>query len=122
MFFWKKKKPDASNKRKVERFNWEDTTDIFTPEGEVKIAVKDISAGGLRFLADKLLPKNTVLKIKINYNPIDFPLRLLILRNVEVAPGVYEHGGEFINTPPEEMTLLQDHLELIKAELHKRNQ
>jgi len=123
MFGWFKKKSkskDSFNKRISERFNWEDSTDLFSPEGGRRIDVKDISKGGLRFFSDKEIPKNTAFKIKINYNPIDFPLMVMVVRSKEIEEGIYECGGIFVNVPREDMILLEDHLEMIQEEIDRR--
>lgn len=123
MFGWFRKNPkrtQGSNKRTHERFNWEDSTDLFSPEGGRKIDVKDISKGGIRFFSNEDIPKNTVFKIKLNYNPIDFPLTVMVVRSRQAEEGIYEHGGIFVNVPKEDMILLEDHLEMIQEEINRR--
>ena len=118
--WFKKRSKTGGGKRVFERFNWEESTDLFSPEGGRKIDVKDISKGGIRFWSDEAIPKNTAFKIKINYNPIDFPLMVMVVRSTEVQEGIYEHGGVFVNVPREDMILLEDHLEMIQQEIERR--
>jgi hypothetical protein len=122
--WFKKKKPeksasDFSDKRKAERLYVTDDTELFAPEEVHKITLKDISKTGVRFVSDALIPKNTVIKIKINYYPIDFPLRVNVIWSKKVSEMEFEHGAEFVNVPQDEMNMLLDHLDLIRESLQK---
>jgi len=117
----KKTSPDAADKRRAERVPVFELTDIYAPGEHEQVTVKDISLSGLRFSMSRPLEVQTVLKIRIDYNPIDFPLRALVVWARPVSDHEYDHGAEFINVPDDERNLLADHLESIKAAIAEHN-
>jgi len=120
---WFKKTPKSEptspeNKRRAERFNKVEPTRVYGEEEARDVVLRDISLSGVRFFCPQPLEKNSVLNIRINYNPIDFPVRVLVAWQRPVEGG-FDHGAEFINVPDDEMNLLVDHLDEIRPSLLK---
>lgn len=117
----KEKAVDPSDKRGAERVPIFEVTDVYATGEQQKVVVKDISLTGLRFSTPCPMALQTVLKVRIDYNPIDFPLRALVVWARQVGDAEYDHGAEFVNVPQDEKNLLADHLETIKEALAAGN-
>jgi len=118
--WFSRKKPepkDPADKRRAERVPIFEITDVFGAGERLKAVVKDISLSGIRFSLPHQLEKQTVLKVRIDYNPVDFPVRALVVWVRPVSENEFDHGAEFVNVPQDEMNLLADHLETLKAAL-----
>lgn len=105
---------ERSDKRKTPRLQFVDVTYVSDSEGTIKGSVLDISLTGIRFCADKEIPKRTVVEVNINYNPINFMQKAHVVWSKKKSDGTWEHGAEFINVPKERRLLLEDHMEDIK--------
>lgn len=82
---------------------------------------KDISQGGIRFLTQEFIPKDSRLKINLTLNKTLFNFEAVVrfvwisqLRRSEI----YEIGVEFIDIPPKALEYL---ISYIKASLDTKN-
>ncbi len=91
---------------------------------EFPIQLLDISRGGIRFEARCSFAPETLIRITLDYYPVDVPLRALVAWARPTPEGAVEHGAEFVNLPEAEQVLLRDFIDenLEGAELRKRDQ
>ncbi len=78
---------------------------------EHPIYLLDVSQGGLRFEARTQFAPETLIRIALDYYPVDVPLRALVSWSRPARQGTVEHGAEFINLPEAEQILLRDFIE-----------
>lgn len=118
MGWFGRKKPqeskDGADKRRAPRVPVFELTDMMATEEHLQVTVKDISLVGIRFSTARPMAKDSVVKVKIQYNPIDFVLRAVVMWNRPLGDGDFDNGAEFVNIPPDEKLLLDDHLETLK--------
>lgn len=124
-WFGRKKPPqaqDGSEKRRAPRVPVFEVTDMMSTDERVQVTVKDISAVGIRFASNAPLTKDSVIKVKIQYNPIEFVLRAVVMWHRQVKDGEWDNGAEFVNVPADEKLLLEDHLETLKEMIAAQEQ
>lgn len=118
MGWFGRKKPqaptDGSDKRRAPRVPVFELTDMRATEEHLQVTMKDVSLVGLRFGTNRPLAKDSVVKVRIMYNPIDFVLRAVVVWNRQVSEDEWDNGAEFVNVPADERLLLEDHLETLR--------
>jgi hypothetical protein len=84
------------------------------------IELLDLSSSGARFRANRKIPVNTAIQMIIDFFPVDFSVRALVVWNklVDDVTSDYDHGAEFINLPQEEGHLINEYVRIILQE-HK---
>lgn len=92
--------------------------DVLPPGKKISYHLsKDISSGGVKILTDTFLPTKTMMKIEVT---LEKPLRLIRLygkvRWVKTlyADELFEVGIKFENTDPENVKILERHIEEIE--------
>lgn len=105
------KPPSESERRKSPRVPVLETMDAAGGSESFPIEMLDLSASGARFRSDRAIPVDTAVRVNINFYPVDFPIKALVVwtRPVE-GTDRYEHGAEFVNMPPEEAFLIKDYV------------
>ena len=67
---------------------------------------KNISAGGILFVTDKLYPKGTILKLKLR--SLDADVNVQVVKSTERAKDlIYETRAKFINISKKDKILIQ---------------
>ncbi|MBI3923908.1 MAG: PilZ domain-containing protein [Armatimonadetes bacterium] len=113
----KKEQQGVDDRRKAPRISVLEVTAV-RGEGSSpsKVELLDISLTGLRCRSTEQFPVNYVVRIQIDYSPISFVLRAMVVWcRDDPAPSpegtpTYTHGMEFVNLSPEVRTMLEDHL------------
>lgn len=101
----------GSDRRRDPRVALVETLDAGGSSGEeYVIEVVDLSASGARFRCETPIPIDTAIRMNINFYPVDFPIRALVVWHRASNDGRFEHGAEFVNLPPEEAYLIRDYV------------
>ena len=84
------------------------------PSGKARDgATKDISQGGIRFLTQEFIPKDSHLKIRLTLNKTLFSFEALVkfvwIRQLRYSE-IYEVGVEFIDIPPKALEYLINYI------------
>ena len=80
----------------------------------VECATENISEGGIKFIAQELIPYGSHLRIRINFHKTLFSFEALVRRVwvSKVSHGeAYEIGAEFIDIPKDAVKYLQHYVE-----------
>ncbi len=76
-------------------------------------ATKDISQGGIRFLTQEFIPKDSHLRIKLTLNKTLFNFEALVkfvwIKQLRYSE-IYEVGVEFIDMPPKALEYLINYI------------
>jgi hypothetical protein len=75
---------------------------------------KDISKGGLRFFVNEFIPKESVLKVKIELKKIPYSFEAMakvIWIKKRFANESFEIGAQFIEVPREDLLNLEEYLQ-----------
>ena len=85
------------------------------PTDKVKeCATKNISQGGIKFITDEFIPKDSHLKIKVNFYKTLFSFEALVkcvwVREMNYSEE-YEIGVDFIDIPPDAVRYLINYIE-----------
>jgi hypothetical protein len=128
--FFKKKstvqEPDSAapgaDRRKFPRVPSNNELDIQVEKNAMRIKVRDLSMGGIGFISPLPLDVSKVFTLHLDYDPVDFPLRLVILWNKPADEGEFLHGAEFVNVPKEEGVLLKDYIEALRKSLEEKGE
>ena len=106
----------ADERRRAQRIPVMQVTEVVGQEQPAPVTLCDISSTGVRFQSQRQFPADTVVHLNIEYSPLDFSLRGLI---VWVRPQGQEwmHGAEFVNVPDYLQIMLADHLKTLQASL-----
>jgi len=100
-----------SERRREPRVAVVETLDAGGASGEpFAIELVDLSASGARFRTPQPIPVDTAIRMNINFYPVDFPIRALVVWTRPLDGGGFEHGAEFVNLPPEEAFLIRDYV------------
>jgi hypothetical protein len=124
-FFRKKPKVEekkGADQRATPRFSVNEISLLIASGEKCKVILRDISLGGVRFETDRELQKDSVTNFVIDYNPINFVLKVHVLRCKPLENGNFEIAGPFINIPTDEMNLLKDHMETIRQSIQMEGQ
>jgi len=107
---------EYEDRRAKKRFNLAQAeyTDVCRREECVSISIKDISESGVRFWAQKEIPRDTLVMLNVNFFPVTFPIRSVIIWARSAEEDGFEHGAEFVNLPPEERALICTYLRELK--------
>jgi len=80
----------------------------------VECITKDISAGGIKFIAQEFIPHGSHLRIKVNFHKTSFSFEALVrwvwAREIPHSEE-YEIGVEFIDIPQDAVKYLQQYIE-----------
>jgi len=123
MFNFFKKKPKVEPEKKgmdqraTPRFSVNEISLLISSGEKCSVTLRDISLGGVRFETDRELPKDSVTSFVIDYNPINFVLKVHVVRCRRLENGNFEIAGPFVNVPGDEMNLLKDHMETIRQSI-----
>ena len=106
------------NKRKFVRIpeNAQIFYKIIPGDKVVECTTEDISEGGIKFIAQELIPHGSHLRIRINFNKTLFSFEALVRRVwvKEVPHGeTYEIGVEFIDMPKDAAKYLKRYVEAL---------
>lgn len=96
------------DRRGFPRFPLEGHVVVEDHDQEHPVRMLDISGGGVRFESSRAFAPETVIRVVLDYYPVDLPLRALIAWAKPGTEGMTEHGAEFINLPRAEKTLVTD--------------
>lgn len=99
---------EEDDRRGSPRFPIEGFVIVEDHKQEHPVRLLDISGGGARFESVKEFAPETVIRIVLDYYPVDLPLRALVAWVKPGADGTKEHGAEFINLPRAEKTLVNE--------------
>lgn len=105
-------KPDE--RRRAERIPVMLVTDVVGQGEPVRVTLCDISLTGVRFLAHHQFAPDSVVHLNIEYSPLDFALRGLIVWSRPQGEQVM-YGAEFVNVPDYLQVMLRDHLKTLRA-------
>jgi len=126
--FFKKKAPreaqaegasTGADRRKFPRVPSNNELALQVEKDPLKVKVRDLSMGGIGFLAPQPLDVSKVFTLFLDYDPVDFPLRVVILWNKPVEDSEFLHGAEFVNVPHEEGVLLKDYIEALRKSMQE---
>lgn len=126
MFFKKKATPEmtepvdstpGADRRRFPRIPSNNELDIHTEQEPLRIKVRDLSMGGIGFLSTRALDVSKVFTLNLDYDPVEFPLRIVILWNRPSEGNEFLHGAEFVNVPHEEGVLLADYITALRTSL-----
>ncbi len=88
--------------------------EIIPGEKVVECATKDISEGGIKFIAQEFIPQGSHLRIKINFHKTLFSFEALVkwvwARELPHREE-YEIGVEFVDIPQDAVKYLQRYIE-----------
>lgn len=102
---------EADERRTEPRFPIEGFVVVEDHTEKHPVKLLDISGGGLRFEAARSFPRETLIRVVLDYYPVDIPLRALVAWAKPGAEGTTEHGAEFVNLPRAETVLVKDFIE-----------
>lgn len=103
---------EADDRRGSPRFPIEGFVVVEDHSEQHPVRMLDISGGGVRFESEKEFAPETVIRIVLDYYPVDLPLRALVAWSKPGSEaGTKEHGAEFINLPRAEKTLVNEFIE-----------
>src|SRR5688572_21219692 len=82
-------------------------------EGPYLLNTKDISAGGVSMISQKMVPSGAALEMEILIPPINKSIKAVgkVLRCIEKRKGEFELGVQFEEIDPEEQVLLDQAIE-----------
>jgi len=90
--------------------------EIIPSEKVKECATKNISQGGIKFITDEFIPKDSHLKIKVNFYKTLFSFEALVkcvwVREMNYSDE-YEVGVDFIDIPPEAVSYLINYIETL---------
>lgn len=85
---------------------------------------KDISAVGIKFLAHNVLPKDSLLEIRLNFPKTHFSFETMVkvvwVRKEIYSENRYEVGAEFINLPKEATEYIISYIKFLKGDKAKK--
>ena len=98
----------ADERRESARFPIDCTLEVIDRQQVQPVRLLDISSGGFRFEADSEFRRETLIRLVLDFFPVDIPLRALVAWVKPGTEGRFEHGAEFVNLPRAERSLLRD--------------
>jgi len=104
----------ADERRGAERIPVMLVTDVIGQDQPTQVTLCDISQSGVRFQSGRQFPADTVVHLNIEYSPLDFSLRGLIVWARAQDDGSFMHGAEFVNVPDYLQVMLKDHLKTLR--------
>lgn len=108
--------PKGEDRRESPRFPIQGTLLLENQQEAHPIQLLDISSGGLRFEAVREFPRETLIRVILDYYPVDVPLRALVAWSKPGHDGSIEHGAEFVNLPRAEKTLVRGFIDESRQE------
>lgn len=103
--------PQGNERRRAPRVSVDEKLDANGQGDSFPVELLDLSQSGARFRSPRQIPVDTAIYLNINFYPVDFPIRALVVWNRTVADSDhFEHGAEFVNLPPEEAFLIKDYV------------
>lgn len=98
----------ADERREHARFPIHCTLEVLGRDQVQPVRLLDISGGGFRFEAEAEFRPETLIRLILDFFPVDIPLRALVAWVKPAPEGRFEHGAEFVNLPRAERSLLRD--------------
>jgi len=110
------------DRRRIERVPVFEVYEVIQPTEKLKVIVRDMNHLGMQLVSDRPLEPHSVMLVQINYSPLDFPLRALVVWTRPTADGKCEAGLEFLNVASDEAALLNAHIEVIGEALQRQRE